>query len=143
MKQLRRYLVAGILVWAPLFVTFLLLRFAVNLMDKTLAILPPQYRPDELLGFHIPGLGVILTFIVLFITGMLAANFVGRYVVGGWESLLNRIPIVRTIYGLEQAETELEAIEAGIDLPSAKPFAEPVAASRSNNTTLSVIRPVA
>ena len=98
-KQLRRYLVAGILVWAPLFVTFLLLRFAVNLMDKTLAILPLRYRPDELLGFHIPGLGVILTFIVLFITGMLAANFVGRYVVGGWESLLNRIPIVRTIYG--------------------------------------------
>ena len=99
MKRLRRYLVAGILVWAPLAVTFILLRLAVNLMDKTLAILPPQYRPEELLGFHIPGLGVILTFIVLFVTGMLAANFVGRYVVGGWESLLDRIPVVRTIYG--------------------------------------------
>ena len=99
MKRLRRYLVAGILVWAPLAVTFILLRLAVNLMDKTLAILPQQYRPEELLGFHIPGLGVILTFIVLFVTGMLAANFVGRYVVGGWESLLDRIPIVRTIYG--------------------------------------------
>ena len=99
MKRLRRYLVAGILVWAPLAVTFVLLRFAVNLMDKTLAILPQQYRPDELLGFHIPGLGVILTFIVLFVTGMLAANFVGRHIVGGWESLLDRIPIVRTIYG--------------------------------------------
>jgi len=99
MKRLRRYLVAGILVWAPLAVTFILLRLAVNLMDKTLAILPQQYRPEELLGFHIPGLGVILTFIVLFVTGMLAANFVGRYVVGGWESLLDRIPVVRTIYG--------------------------------------------
>ena len=99
MKRLRRYLVAGLLIWAPLAVTFLLLRFAVNLMDKTLAVIPQPYRPDELLGFHIPGLGVILTFIVLFITGMLAANFVGRYVVGGWESLLDRIPIVRTIYG--------------------------------------------
>ena len=98
-KRLRRYLVAGLLIWAPLAVTFVLLRFAVNLMDKTLAIIPQQYRPDELLGFHIPGLGVILTFVVLFITGMLAANFVGRYVVGGWESLLDRIPIVRTIYG--------------------------------------------
>lgn len=98
-KLLRRYLVAGLLIWAPLAVTFLLLRFAVNVMDKTLAIIPPQYRPEELLGFHIPGLGVILTFIVLLITGMLAANFVGRYVVGGWESLLDRIPIVRTIYG--------------------------------------------
>jgi len=99
MKRLRRYLVAGILVWAPLAVTFVLLRFAVNLMDKSLAILPQQYRPDELLGFHIPGLGVILTFIVLFLTGMLAANFVGRHVVGGWESLMKRIPIVRSIYG--------------------------------------------
>ena len=98
-KRLRRYLVAGLLIWAPLAVTFVLLRFAVNLMDKTLAIIPQQYRPDELLGFHIPGLGVILTFVVLFITGMLAANFVGRYVVGGLESLLDRIPIVRTIYG--------------------------------------------
>jgi uncharacterized membrane protein len=99
MKRLRRYLVAGLLIWAPLAVTFLLLRFAVTVMDKTLAIIPQQYRPDELLGFHVPGLGVILTFVVLFITGMLAANFVGRYVVGGWESLLDRIPIVRTIYG--------------------------------------------
>lgn len=99
MKRLRRYLVAGLLIWAPLAVTFLLLRFAVNVMDKTLAIIPLQYRPDELLGFHIPGLGVILTFLVLFLTGMLAANFVGRYVVGGWESLLDRIPVVRSIYG--------------------------------------------
>lgn len=99
MKLLRRYLVAGLLIWAPLAVTFLLLRFAVNIMDKTLAIIPPQYRPEELLGVHIPGLGVILTFVVLLATGMLAANFVGRYVVGGWESLLDRIPIVRTIYG--------------------------------------------
>ena len=99
MKLLRRYLVAGLLIWAPLAVTFLLLRFAVNVMDKTLGVIPLQYRPEELLGFHIPGLGVILTFIVLLITGMLAANFVGRYVVGGWESLLDRIPIVRTIYG--------------------------------------------
>ena len=65
MKRLRRYLVAGLLIWAPLAVTFVLLRFAVNLMDKTLAIIPQQYRPEELLGFHIPGLGVILTFDVL------------------------------------------------------------------------------
>jgi len=99
MIRLRRYLVAGLLIWAPLAVTFVLLRFAVNVMDKTLAIIPPPYRPEALLGFHIPGLGVILTFVVLFITGMLAANFVGRYVVGGWESLLDRIPVVRTIYG--------------------------------------------
>ena len=89
---------AGLLVWIPLGVTFLLLKVGVGLMDKTLAIIPAQYRPDELLGFHIPGLGVILTVIVLLLTGILAANFVGRAFVGGWESLLDRIPVVRAIY---------------------------------------------
>mgnify|MGYP001813659927 FL=1 len=107
MKRLRRYLVAGLLIWGPLAVTFLLLRFAVNVMDKTLAIIPQQYRPDELLGFHIPGLGVILTFAVLFVTGMLAANYVGRYVVGGWESLLDRIPVVRSIYSAAKNFAEI------------------------------------
>jgi uncharacterized membrane protein len=107
MKRLRRYLVAGILVWAPLAVTFLLLRVAVNLMDKTLRIIPLQYRPEEVLGFHIPGLGIILTFFVLLLTGMLAANFVGRYVVGGWESLLDRIPVVRSIYSAAKNFAEI------------------------------------
>ena len=106
-KRLRRYLVAGILVWAPLAVTFLLLRFAVNLMDKTLRIIPPAYRPEELLGFHIPGLGIILTFLVLLLTGMLAANFVGRYVVGGWEALLDRIPVVRSVYSAAKNFAEI------------------------------------
>ena len=107
MKRLRRYLVSRILVWTPLAVTFLLLRVAVNLMDKTLRIIPPQYRPEELLGFHIPGLGIILTFFVLVLTGMLAANFVGRYVVGGWESLLDRIPVVRSIYSAAKNFAEI------------------------------------
>ena len=98
MKRIRRYLVAGILVWAPLAVTYLLLRFAVNVMDRTLLLLPSQYRPDEMLGFHIPGLGIILAVFVLLLTGILAANFVGRAFVGGWESLLDRIPVVRAIY---------------------------------------------
>ena len=107
MKALRRYLVAGILVWAPLAFTFVLLRFAVNLMDKSLRIIPPAYRPEELLGFHIPGLGIILTFGVLLLTGMLAANFVGRYVVGGWESLMDRIPVVRSIYSAAKNFAEI------------------------------------
>ncbi|MCH7980380.1 MAG: DUF502 domain-containing protein [Proteobacteria bacterium] len=67
-------------------------------MDRTLLLLPLQYRPEEILGFNIPGLGVILTIIVLLVTGLLAANFVGRAFVGGWESLLDRIPVVRSIY---------------------------------------------
>ncbi len=98
MKRLRRYLVAGILVWVPLAVTILLLTFAVNIMDNTLLLIPEKYRPETLLGFHVPGLGVILTVVVLVVTGILAANFVGRAFVGGWESLMDRIPVVRSIY---------------------------------------------
>ena len=106
-KRLRRYLVAGILVWAPIAVTFLLLRFAVNTMDRSLGLLPANYRPEVLLQqlfntegpIHVPGLGIILTFVILLLTGILAANYVGRHVVGGWESLMQRIPIVRSIYG--------------------------------------------
>lgn len=107
MKRLRRYLVAGFLVWAPLAVTYLLLTFAVGIMDRTLLLIPAQYRPDELLGFHIPGLGVILTLVVLLVTGILAANFVGRAFVAGWESLLHRIPIVRAIYSAAKNFAEM------------------------------------
>jgi len=107
MIRLRRYLVAGILVWAPLAVTYFLLRFAVGLMDRTLLLLPQQYRPEELLGFRIPGLGVILTVIVLLTTGLLAANFVGRAAVGFWDSLMNRIPVVRSVYSAAKNFAEM------------------------------------
>ena len=106
MKRIRRYLVAGILVWAPLAVTYLLLKFAVNIMDRTLRFIPANLRPEillqQLIGsenpVHIPGLGIILAFAVLLLTGFLAANFVGRAFVGGWEALMHRIPVVRSIY---------------------------------------------
>lgn len=107
MKALRRYIVAGILVWLPLGLTILLLRFAIRLMDRSLLLLPPQYRPEEILGFNIPGLGAILTVILLLITGVLAANFVGRAFVGGWESLMDRIPIVRSIYSAAKNFAEI------------------------------------
>lgn len=107
MKRIRRYLVAGILVWVPLAVTYTLIRFVVGLMDRTLLLLPRQFRPEEILGFNIPGLGVILTIIVLLVTGLLAANFVGRAFVGGWESLLDRIPVVRSIYSAAKNFAEM------------------------------------
>ena len=107
MKRIRRYLVAGILVWVPLAVTYTLLRFVVGLMDRTLLLLPRQFRPEELIGFQIPGLGVILMIIVLLVTGLLAANFVGRAFVGGWESILDRIPVVRSIYSAAKNFAEM------------------------------------
>ncbi|MDH4073775.1 MAG: DUF502 domain-containing protein [Gammaproteobacteria bacterium] len=98
LKHFRRYMVAGILVWLPIGVTVFLLRILIGLMDRTLLLLPEQYRPETLLGFDIPGLGFLLTIIVLLVTGVLAANIVGRSMVGLWESMLHRIPIVRSIY---------------------------------------------
>ena len=98
MKQFRRYLVAGLLVWVPLGVTIFVLRVLIGLMDRSLRFVPERYRPEEWLGFAIPGLGIILTLAVVLFTGLLAANFVGRSMVGFWESLLDRIPIVRTVY---------------------------------------------
>ncbi len=98
MNKLRRYLVAGLLVWIPLGVTIFVLRVLIGLMDRSLLLIPRQYRPEEWLGIAIPGLGIILALVVVLLTGLLAANIVGRSPVGFWESLLDRIPIVRSVY---------------------------------------------
>lgn len=95
---MKRYLIAGLLVWVPLGVTVIVIRLLVNLMDQTLLWLPERYQPDSLLGFHIPGLGVVLSVVVVLGTGMVVANLFGRKLVKLWESFLTRIPLVRTIY---------------------------------------------
>lgn len=98
MSVLRRYIMAGLLVWLPLGVTILVITMLVEMMDRTLVLLPLRYQPEQFLGFHIPGLGVILAVSVVLITGMIVANLFGRKLVEGWESLLARIPLVRSIY---------------------------------------------
>jgi uncharacterized membrane protein len=113
MKHLRRYLVAGLLVWIPLGVTVFILRVLIGLMDKTLLLIPEQYRPEEWLGFTIPGLGLILTLLVLLVTGLLAANIVGRSMVGLWESLLDRIPVVRSVYSAAKNFAEIVFSDSG------------------------------
>jgi len=95
---MKRYLIAGLLVWVPLGVTAMVINFVVGLMDKTLLWLPEPYRPDNLLGFHIPGLGVVMSVIIVFSTGIIVANLFGRTLVQFWENMLARIPLVRTIY---------------------------------------------
>jgi uncharacterized membrane protein len=107
MKRLRRYIVAGILVWLPIGVTVFLLRILVGLLDQSLLLIPEQYRPEELIGFTIPGLGLLLTLLILLITGVLAANIVGRSMVGLWESMLERIPVVRSVYSAAKNFAEI------------------------------------
>ncbi|HPF26154.1 MAG TPA: DUF502 domain-containing protein [Steroidobacteraceae bacterium] len=97
--RVRKYLIAGVLVWMPILATLFVVRFLVGLMDITLKVLPAGWRPEALLGFPLPGLGAVLAFVVLMITGFLGTNLIGRQVVGGWEGLMRRIPFVRTVYG--------------------------------------------
>ena len=106
MKRLRRYLIAGLLVWMPIGVTVFVFRILLGLMDRSLALLPPQYRPDAF-GLDIPGLGVILTVLVLLITGLLTANIAGRRLVEFSERLLSRIPLIRTVYSASKNFAEV------------------------------------
>ena len=107
LESLRRHLVAGLILWVPLLITFFIVRFLIRFVDRTLLLLPTAWRPETLLGFNIPGLGLILAFGILLLTGVLAANFAGRRLVDIGDRIVNRIPLVSGIYsGAKQvAET--------------------------------------
>jgi uncharacterized membrane protein len=98
MSAFRRYIMAGLLVWLPLGVTILVIKMLVDLMDRSLLLLPERYQPEQLLGMHVPGLGIIVAVVVVLSTGIIVANLFGRKLVEGWESLLARIPLVRSVY---------------------------------------------
>ena len=106
MAQLRRWLVAGLLVWVPLGVTALIVQLMVDTMDRTLLLLPQNIRPEVLLGYRIPGLGLVLTLVVVIVTGVVATNLFGRQLLHLWEAILHRIPVVRGIYGAVKQLTE-------------------------------------
>ena len=96
--MLRRYLVAGLLVWVPLGITFFVIKFLLELMDGLLLLLPVEWRPETVLGFSVPGFGLILAIAILLITGVIGANLLGRGVLRVWEGFLAQIPLVRTVY---------------------------------------------
>lgn len=96
--SLRRYLVAGMLVWLPILATIWVVEFIVDVMDRTLVLLPERLRPETLLGIYIPGLGILFAFILVLLTGLAVTNLVGRQLVAYWEGLLKRIPLVRSVY---------------------------------------------
>jgi uncharacterized membrane protein len=106
MRAVRRYLMAGLLIWLPVGVTWLTFKFLLDMTDGLLTLLPEHYRPEALFGFNIPGLGALLALAVLLLTGVLVANLVGQQLVVWWEELMNRIPLVRTIYSGVKGFTE-------------------------------------
>jgi uncharacterized membrane protein len=103
---LRRYLVAGVLVWLPILATIWVVSFMLRIMDRTLLLLPSSYRPEALVGFALPGIGAVFALIVLLLTGLLVTNLIGRRLVVWGEEFLNRIPVVRTVYGGVKSFTE-------------------------------------
>jgi len=104
----KRYLITGLLIWVPLVITMWVLNLLVSTMDQTLLLLPLELRTEQWLGVHIPGLGVLLTLLIVFLTGLLAANIIGQRLVLFWEGVLARIPVVNSIYnGVKQVSDTL------------------------------------
>ena len=95
---MKRYFITGLLIWVPLGITLWVLDLLIGTMDQTLLLLPDSWQPITWIGFRIPGLGVILTLLVIFLTGLATANIMGQRLVDFWEAFLLRIPVVKTIY---------------------------------------------
>jgi len=94
----KKYLITGLLIWIPLVITLWVLKLIVDTLDQSLLLLPQQWRTESFLGVHIPGLGVILTLVIVFVTGVFATNFFGAQLVRLWHGILHRIPVVNSIY---------------------------------------------
>ena len=94
----KKYLLTGLLVWVPLGITLWVLNLIIGTLDLTLSLLPAHWQPDEVLGIHIPGLGVILTVVVVLTTGLLVRNVFGQQLLIYWDGLLRHIPFVNAIY---------------------------------------------
>lgn len=97
-QLIKRYFITGLLIWVPLVITAWVLSVIVSTLDQSLRLLPEGIHPQNLFGFAIPGAGAVLTLLMIFVTGLLAANFIGQKLVGWWDSLLSRIPVVNSVY---------------------------------------------
>lgn len=94
----KRYLITGLLVLVPLAITVWVLATLIGLMDQSLLLLPAAWRPEAWLGYRIPGMGAVLTVLIVLVTGLVATNFFGRRILEFWEGILARVPVVKSIY---------------------------------------------
>ncbi|GAB2722350.1 DUF502 domain-containing protein [Comamonas sediminis] len=113
MASLRKWLLTGLLVIVPGVITVWVLNWIIGTLDQTLLILPQHWQPDEVLGYHIPGFGVVLTLAILLIVGGIASNFVGRKLVAWGDALVSRIPVVRSIYSSVKQVSDTLFSESG------------------------------
>lgn len=104
--MIKKWVIAGLLVWIPLVVTVWVMQLLIGFLDHSLMFVPAPWRPEQWFGFEIPGIGIVLSLVLILATGFLAANFIGKRVVRAGEGLLSRIPLVRTIYSSVKRLTE-------------------------------------
>lgn len=112
-RQLRNYLIAGLLIWIPVMVTVWVIRFLSGILDQSLVLLPPSWRPEALVGQYVPGVGIVLSFLLLLATGIVVRNLFGGQIVAGFESLVRRIPVIGAVYGGAKTFSETVLTDTG------------------------------
>lgn len=112
-KALRNYLIAGLLIWIPVMVTVWVVRFLSGILDQSLVLLPPSWRPEAIVGTYVPGVGIILSFVLLVVTGMVVRNLFGGQIVQGFENLVRRIPVIGAVYGGAKTFSETVLTDKG------------------------------
>ena len=95
---MKKYLITGLLIWIPLVITLWVLKLVVGVLDQTLLLLPPEFRTENWLGLHVPGMGAVMTLVIVFLTGLFATNLLGARLVQWWHLIVHRIPVVNSIY---------------------------------------------
>ena len=112
-KKFRNYMIGGLLIWIPIVVTVWVVRFLSGILDQSLVLLPPPWRPEALVGQYVPGVGIVLSLLVLFLTGVMVRNLFGHRMVAGLEDLVRRIPIIGTVYGGAKTFSETVLTDKG------------------------------
>ncbi|MDO5639066.1 MAG: DUF502 domain-containing protein [Neisseria sp.] len=126
-KALKKYLITGILVWLPIAVTVWVITYIISASDQLINLLPDHWQPKYFWGFNIPGLGVIMAVVVLFVTGLFGANVLGKRIIDAWDALLGRIPVVKSIYSSVKkvSESLLSDSRQSFKTPVLVPFPQP------------------
>lgn len=126
-KALKKYLITGVLVWLPIAVTIWAMTYIISAADRLISLLPESWQPQHFWGFNIPGLGIVAATVVLFVTGVFAANVLGRRILGAWDSLFGRIPVVKSIYSSVKkvSESLLSDSSRSFKTPVLVPFPQP------------------
>jgi uncharacterized membrane protein len=112
-RKVRNYLIGGLLIWIPIMITVWVVRFLSGILDSSLVLLPPSWRPEAVFGTYVPGVGIVLSLVLLFVTGVVVKNLFGGQMVAGLESLVRRIPVVGSVYGGAKTFSETVLTDKG------------------------------